>query len=94
MGLSVSFWLLFRRLISGLDITVSFLVSNLLISICLFFLFVSCVLFRGFPVFLFKESLLRSVEIMDLGVGFCFGVWACALLSLWPFGLLSRLEAV
>ncbi|KAK8257035.1 hypothetical protein V6Z12_1Z010200 [Gossypium hirsutum] len=39
MGLSVSFWLLFRRLISGLDITVSFRVSNLLISICLFFFF-------------------------------------------------------
>ncbi|KAL1159478.1 hypothetical protein V6Z11_A08G296600 [Gossypium hirsutum] len=52
------------------------------------------IVLHGFPVFLFKESLLRSVEIMDLGVGFCFGVWARALLSLWSFGLLSRLEAV
>ncbi|KAL1180762.1 hypothetical protein V6Z11_A03G253600 [Gossypium hirsutum] len=52
------------------------------------------IVLHGFPVFLFKESLLRSVEIMDLGVGFCFGVWARALLSLWSFGLLSRLESV
>ncbi|KAK8315830.1 hypothetical protein V6Z12_A13G000100 [Gossypium hirsutum] len=56
MGLSVSFWLLFRRLISGLDITVSIRVSNLLISICLFFLFVSCVLLRDMFIYHLKQS--------------------------------------
>ncbi|KAK8315810.1 hypothetical protein V6Z12_D01G269000 [Gossypium hirsutum] len=45
--------------------------------------------------FLFSYSKSHCYVPLKLWIsGFCFGVWACALLMFWPFGLLSRLEAV